>query len=102
MAKGTIAKQQVENIIRNAFGSNFLGVADKKIFVQADDGNGEMVNISISLTCPKTPYIAGAPAEGGIDFDNMPTSGTATEFKPAEITTEETENIRKLLAELGL
>ena len=102
MAKGTIAKQQVENIIRNAFGNNFLGVADKKIFVQADDGNGEMVNISISLTCPKTPYIAGAPAEGGIDFDNMPASGTATEFKPAEITTEETENIRKLLAELGL
>lgn len=101
MAKGAIAKQQVENIIRNAFGSNFLGVADKKIFVQADDGNGEMVNISISLTCPKVPFSSGV-GEDGLDFDNMPSGGKPTEFKPAEITTEETENIRKMLAELGL
>ena len=32
----------------------------------------------------------------------MPEGGAPTEFKPAEITTEETENIRKMLAELGL
>lgn len=101
MARGTNAKVQVENIIRNAFGSNFLGVANKKIFVQADDGNGEMVNISISLTCPKVPFSSGV-GEDGLDFDNMPSGGKPTEFKPAEITTEETENIRKMLAELGL
>lgn len=101
-ARGANAKIEVENIIRNAFGKNFVGVAEKKLYVQADDGNGEMVQVAISLTCPKTPYVAGAPAEGGIDFDNMPSGGKATEFKPAEITTEETENIRKLLAELGL
>lgn len=41
-------------------------------------------------------------AEGGLDFANMPATGSATEFKPAEITVEETENIRKMLAELGL
>ena len=100
--RGANAKIEVENIIRNAFGANFLGVNDKKIYVNADDGNGEMVNIAISLTCPKVNF-ATISSEGGIDFDNMPAGSTATtEFKPAEITKEETENIRKMLAELGL
>lgn len=101
MARGANAKVEVENKIRDAFGVDFIGVADKKLYVQADDGNGEMVQIAISMTCPKVPYMAGG-AEDGLDFANMPATGSATEFKPAEITVEETENIRKMLAELGL
>ena len=100
MARGANAKVIVENKIRDAFGADFVGVADKKIYVQADDGNGEMVQIAISLTCPKIPMSVGG--ENGIDFENMPAGGSATEFKPAQITVEETENIRKMLAELGL
>ena len=99
--RGANAKIEVENIIRNAFGANFLGVNDKKIYVNADDGNGEMVNIAITLTCPKVNF-ATISSECGLDFANMPATGSATEFKPAEITVEETENIRKMLAELGL
>ena len=99
--RGANAKIEVENIIRNAFGANFLGVNDKKIYVNADDGNGEMVNIAITLTCPKVNF-ATISSERGLDFANMPATGSATEFKPAEITVEETENIRKMLAELGL
>lgn len=102
MAKGANAKVVIENKIRDAFGKDFIGVYDKKIYVQADDGNGEMVQIAITMTCPKVPMAAGGAAEGGLDFDNMPSGGEATEFKPAEITKEETENIRKMLAELGL
>ena len=102
MSMGANAKSIVENKIRDAFGENFVGVYDKKIYVQADDGNGEMVQIAISLTCPKVPLAAGGIAADGLDFNNMPAPGTATEFKPAEITVEETENIRKLIAELGL
>ena len=102
MARGANAKVEVENIIRNAFGKNFVGVFDKKLYVQADDGNGEMVQIAISMTCPKTAMPVGGVADGGLDFNNMPSSGSPTEFKPAEITVEETENIRKLLSELGL
>ena len=101
-AKGANAKIEVENIIRNAFGKNFLGISDKKIYVNADDGNGEMVNIAITLTCPKVTFTAISGENDGIDFDNMPEGGAPTEFKPAEITTEENENIRKMLAELGL
>ena len=99
--RGAIAKQNVEDKIREAFGKDFIGVAEKKLYVQADDG-GELVQVCITLTCPKVPLSVGSQGEGGIDFDNMPTGGTATEFKPAEVTKEETENIRKLLQELGL
>ena len=54
------------------------------------------------MTCPKIPVGIGSDNDG-LDFENMPAGATVgTEFKPAEITTEETENIRKLLAELGL
>lgn len=100
MAKGATAKVNVENKIREAFGADFVGNVDKKIYVWADDG-GEKVQICISMTCPKVPVGVGSE-NNGIDFDNMPTGGSATEFKPAEITNEETENIRKLLSELGL
>lgn len=100
MAKGATAKVNVENKIREAFGADFVGNVDKKIYVWADDG-GEKVQICISMTCPKVPVGVGSE-NNGIDFDNMPAGGSATEFKPAEITNEETENIRKLLTELGL
>lgn len=102
MARGANAKVEVENKIRDAFGKDFVGIFDKKIYVQANDGNGEMVQIAISMTCPKVPMTAGGNVDGGLDFENMPSSAAVTEFKPAEITKEETENIRKMLAELGL
>lgn len=57
-----------------------------------------MVQIAISMTCPKVSM----PVEGGLDFNNMPAQGTATEFVPAEITPEETANIKKLIEKLGL
>ena len=54
MARGAQAKSKVEQIISSAFKDNFLGIYDKKLYVQAEE-NGEMVQIAISLTCPKTP-----------------------------------------------
>ena len=61
-----------------------------------------MVQIAISLTCPKVPLGTNTSTDG-LDFENMTAApGQNFEFKPAEITQEETENIRKLIAELGL
>ena len=98
-ARGATAKVNIENKIREAFGSDFIGVYDKKIYLTADDG-GEKVQIALSMTCPKVPV---GQVENGLDFDNMPDAPTeGTEFKPAEITEEETANIRKMLEELGL
>ena len=101
MARGSNAKVEVENKIATAFGENYIGCYDKKLYVWADDG-GEKVQIAITLTCPKVPV---GQVENGMDFDNMnaaATEGQNFEFKPAEITKEETDNIKKLLAELGL
>ena len=100
MAKGSNAKVVVENKIREAFGADFVGVNDKKLYVWADDG-GEKIQVCISMTCPKVP-LGSVVDDGSIDFENMPSGGSATDFKPAEITSEETENIRKMLAELVL
>ena len=100
MAKGANAKQVVEDKLRAAFGTDFLGVADKKIYVQADDGGGEMVQVAISMTCPKTPFMA----EGATSVTEFSTGnfGTPDTFKPAEITEDELNNVRKMIKELGL
>lgn len=101
-AKGSIAKIEVENRIREAFGKDFAGVADKKLYVWADDG-GERVQISIAMTCPKV-YI-GEDAEagpaiartgGGIDFEaEIPKKST-------EVTQEELDRISAMMNKLGL
>ena len=96
MARGANAKVEVENIIRNAFGKNFLGTADKKLYVRANDGD-EMVDISITLTCPKTPF---GVVEGGMNFDAAPAEPDV--FQPAEMTNEETERVRKLIEKFNL
>lgn len=98
MARGAIAKSDVENRIIAAFGKDYAGTFDKKIYLWGNE-NGEKVQICLTLTCPKTP-VGGDNMGNGMNFETMPTE--ASDFKPAEITKEETENVRKLLAELGL
>lgn len=98
--RGTIAKTKAEEIIRNAFGDNFIGTADKKLYVLVDDG-GEKVQIAISMTCPKVGLesITVQDTNGFIDgFAPSP----HTEKTIIEMTPEEEENIAKLLAKLGL
>lgn len=97
MARGANAKVNVENKIREAFGNDFAGMQDKKLYVWADDG-GEKVQIAISLTCPKTPL---GVVEDSMDFDNMNTA-TPTGFQPAEITSKEMENLRRLSEKYNL
>ena len=103
-ARGQIAKDTITKKLEEAFGKDFLGIYDKKIYVQAKE-NGEMVQIAITMTCPKTPVAAVPQTTNGLlDFDKMleNKSVTATEFKPAEITQEEKETIEDLLKKLNL
>ena len=107
MARGAIGKQNVINKIKEAFGTDFIGEYDKKIYVFANDG-GEQVQIAISLTCPKNPIQVDASVSldnGDLDFtDDAPkTSKVAVSAAPpAEITEEEKKNIADLMAKLGL
>ena len=105
MAKGQIAKDLVEKKIIAAFGSDYVGTADKKIYVTAME-NGEKVQVAISLTCPKVPIVVDNTVQiGDFNFEEptptVTTSATST-FTPAEISDEERKNVADLMARLGL
>lgn len=102
--KGTAAKAEVTKRIAAAFGTDFIGEFDKKIYVTAME-NGEKVQVAISLTCPKVPIVVDNTVQiGDYNFEE-PTSVTttaATSFTPAEYDEEERSNIESLMARLGL
>ena len=107
MAKGAEAKANVVKKLQEAFGADFVGEYDKKIYVWAQE-NGEKIQIAISMTCPKTPVGADTidfKAEPGdsLNFEDMsaaPIKGGAA--APAEISADEQKNIAELMARLGL
>ncbi len=106
MAKGAIAKTNVTQKIQQAFGADFVGEFDKKVYVWADDG-GERVQIAIAMTCPKNPVGVINPSSmdfgGDLDFEKMGEAAVApAKFEPAEITDEEKQNVADLMARLGL
>ena len=104
MAKGNIAKNQVVDKIRAAFGADFIGEYEKKYYVWAQE-NGERIQIAISLTCPKVPVqVAAAPITGDYNFEDDATTPVvaASSFKPAEITEEERARVNDLMKKLGL
>jgi hypothetical protein len=104
MAKGTIGKQNVINKIKQAFGADFIGEYDKKIYVWTTE-NGERIQIALSLTCPKVPVaISDNPTTGDFNFeDDAPNVVVAAgAYQPAEITKEERERVNDLMKRLGL
>lgn len=96
-ARGTIAKQTVEKKLQEAFGVDFVGTYDKKIYVYADDG-GERVQIALSLTCPKNP-VGEVAITNEYDFETMTTEQLTP---PTEISEDEKQNIADLMERLGL
>lgn len=103
MAKGTLAKQEVINKIKEVFGADYIGESASKHYIWAKDG-AEKIQIAISLTCPKNPIGAvdmSSAFGDGLDFEAEPVL-VQTTFEPAEITPEETKNLADLMASLGL
>lgn len=98
--KGSVAKLFVENKIKEVFGADFVGVADKKLYVWADDG-GQKVQIAISLTCPKIGLDADTPASNSF-IEGTGIVGTYTGEPVVEMTPEEEANIQTLIERLGL
>lgn len=101
-SKGSIAKEAVVKKIAEAFGDDFLGEYQKKYYVKAKE-NGQYVQIAIAMTCPKTPV----EDFGSLDFGNNELNFEDGEtIKPMKKTTEispqEEENLRELMAKLGL
>lgn len=106
-AKGSLAKEEVTKKIAEAFGQNFLGEYEKKLYILANE-NGEQVQIAISLTCPKNPIPFGEGQEeekkNSLDIDIGGAFGSiATPPKRiTEIPEEETRNLEALMKRLNL
>jgi len=104
MARGSVAKEKVTEKIKAAFGSDYIGEVDKKVYVWADDG-GERVQIALSMTCPKvminTVNTSELSYNTGRDFSNDDVIAISPE-KVIEISDEERENVRKLMQRMGL
>ena len=103
MARGTIAKELVEKKIQSAFGADYIGEYQKKLYVWAQE-NGERVQIAISLTCPKVPVEIHTPTSlGDFNFEDDSSFVVASAgFQPAEITDEERATVNQLMESLGL
>ena len=104
-AKGTIAKQNVMKKIQEAFGEDFIGEVDKKIYVWGLE-NGERVQIALAMTCPKTPVVTGETVTvvtgSRLDFEAPTTVPVVNRVATAEITSEERETVAAMMARLGL
>lgn len=101
MAKGAEAKAGVIQKIATAFGSDFIGEFDKKIYVWSTEG-GERVQVALALTCPKVP-VGTINQSTTQDFENPIVSSAApTTFEPVEFTDSERKTVEDLMKQLGL
>lgn len=102
-AKGTVAKEKVTKIIADAFGADYVGEFDKKLYVWADDG-GNRIQVSIALTCPKVYRGVEETTSPEMNFDDDDASAAEgpSNYKPADITQEEQDTLADLMAKLGL
>lgn len=98
MAKGTEAKNLVAKKIAEAFGVDYIGEFDKKIYVQAKE-NGEYVQIALSMTCPKNPVVIPGSAE---IFSNEENPNIISSNEKVYISDEEKNNVINLMEKLGL
>ena len=101
MAKGQIAKDYVAKKLAEAFGEHYIGEVDKKYYVEAPE-NGEMIQVAISMTCPKNPVaVSNKPIirSGGMDFEAEPVLVASTN---TEVSDEERQTIADMMRRLGL
>lgn len=102
MPRGNIAKQNVTDMIKAAFGADYVGEFDKKIYVWADDG-GERVQIALAMTCPKNPV--GTVNEGELNYNtgrNFEDATTIVAPDKMDISDAEREKVRELMKKLNL
>lgn len=102
MAKrGEAAREAVKNTIIEAFNKdgNFICVQDKKIYVQAKDGNNnEMIQFSIALTMPKNAVNAS-----NTDWrENSDSSAPNVPKTPVSLSPEDESKVRELMQKLGV
>lgn len=99
--RGAEAKQHVIEKIAAAFGADYIGEFDKKLYVWSTEG-GEKVQVAIAMTCPKVPVgIINQSNEMNFE-DNTSNIVRPVSFEPAEFTDDERKTVEELMKQLGL
>lgn len=105
MKRGEQAREAVKNTIIEAFSKdgNFICVQDKKIYVQAKDGNNnEMIQFSIALTMPKNA-VAAPNTSANTDWREASDSSAPNIPKtPVSLSPEDEAKVRELMQKLGV
>lgn len=105
MSKGSAAKAYVEAAIKESFKENYIGTDGKKYYVMAPE-NGEMLQIAITLSCPKTPYAPNGSTivneSTSFDWGESSIVPNKVSSEPLEITADEQNTLNKLLESLAL
>ena len=99
--RGDAAKTAAINTILNTFEGSFL--LDKKIYINVKDGpNGEIVQLSIALTMPKTPVNASAVPVSAPTGDSNAAAWESTPATPTELSPEDKAKVADLCRRLGI
>ena len=99
--KGELARDNATKIIANAFGSNFVAIQDKKIYVWVDDG-GEKVQFAVSLTMPKNPIGAAVANEHDWSDPVVTTEQPVPQVNHTEMTAEDQAKVEELMKMLNI
>ena len=99
--RGDLAKQSAIATILNTFEGSFL--LDKKIYVNVKDGpNGEVVQLSIALTMPKTPVSASAVPVTAPATDSNAAAWENKPATPTELSAEDKAKVADLCKKLNI
>ena len=100
MAKGNEAKTALIKRFAAAVGADYLGEQDKKYYFNSKE-NGEVVQIAVSMTCPKTPVTFNGNG-GDLNFDDAPDAPAAKTSSPITMDADEKATLERLMQELDL
>lgn len=102
--RGDAAREAAKNTIIEAFGTNFVCCADKKIYVEVQDGpGGETIQLAISMTIPKTALARSEESQTSVpanDWSGPVASNSAAQS--SEITEDDKAKVKELMKKLGL
>lgn len=103
MARGQIAKAEIQKKILSNFEGSFLYNDGKEIRIPVQE-NGELIQIKVALTAAKENVEQGADnAVPGIAAEKIDFESEVKTAKPVvEATEEEKNNVNDLLKALGL
>lgn len=99
--RGDAAKTAAINTILNTFEGSFL--LDKKIYINIKDGpNGEIVQLSIALTMPKTPINASAVSVAAPAGNSNVAVWENAPATPTELSQKDKMKVEELCKKLGI